>query len=238
MRKLIKIFICFLVFFSMIVKTGNAQILKGNWNLGGTILGSGVKPPKNGYYELGRSSIEFLPKIGYILNNKFEIGINAGYGREKKDLISTATNSISKGNNYKIEPYLRLYKPINSKLFFVIEGSAIKYSFGKQNGESTNISGTIPSEFIFNETYKNTKVGIFVRPFLNYFVSKKIAIEGSLGTLGFGHFKNFKSTSSKRNNVNPNDPFSGPKTFYEETLTGYTFDLNVLKVGLGLQFYL
>ncbi len=214
-----------------------AQIKKGNWNLGGSIQAFGDKPPKLLNYEKNKTNIDILPKIGYLLTDKFELGITTGYAREKTIVKGGGTETNVADNFFKIEPYARIYKPINEKLFFAVEGTIFKYTYGKGEGES--IGSNLVVETKFTNLFKNYKVGLFVKPSLTYFLSKKIAIEGNLGSIGFGKYRNFKSSTSTRKIANTNnDPFTASKLFAEETVAGYNFDFKLLKIGLGLQFYL
>lgn len=157
-----------LLFASVFISTlAFAQTQKGDIQLSGTLNYSKVETGNT----IETSSFQLTPRAGFFLSDNTSIGVILGYSSQKNETGITE----QKTDLFQFGVYSRFYKPVVDKLFFFLEPSIL---FGTGNIETT---GT-------NDRDNNT-FSIAVRPGLNYFLSDKLAMEASVGSLFYNRTK-------------------------------------------------
>ena len=214
MKKLL--IITFLLTFGIIIgqeKEENLNIQKGTWNFGGefSINFANSENIQDVKIENDRFKFEFSPKFGYTLENNLIIGLGLGYSylKDKVDYNdSDRYNATS--NTYSVFPYIKKIIPITNKFAFILQGE-LRYSKYKNDFvEYTSL--------IQNRSGDTFFAGI--RPGITYFLTKKIALEANLGSLGY-------STSKYDDNISE-----------EGKANSFDFNLNSSNLNFGLYLYL
>lgn len=185
MKKLVCITALLAFGFSM-GQNNKLTLKKDTWYLGGD---ASFRNYKNKYERTdSNSSLEnigfFLnPKVGYFIKKNLLIGTAIGYGYSK---YKNANTSISnepyddedKYESFSIAPFIRGYKAINKNLAFYLHAEA-KYSKNWHKDDD---------DTKYNE--KTNEYFIGFRPGITYFLSKKLALEATIGAIGYRHAVN------------------------------------------------
>lgn len=146
-----KLYLLVIILFSII---SNAQIIKGNWMMGGAASFSHNKRTDyTGTSEL--TSLDVTPNVGYFFIDKLAVGASAIF----RYVITDENNNF----NYGIGPFVRYYflekeKPLN--IF-----SEVSYGFEKVNNGNPKIENF------------NVKAGVV------YFLNSSVGIEAALNYL-------------------------------------------------------
>ncbi|WP_046755905.1 outer membrane beta-barrel protein [Kordia jejudonensis] len=143
----------------------------------------------------------------YAISDDLFIGLGLGYIRNKRENdIPGSPVQETTSDTFRIFPYIRYYKGIGKRLAFFVQGET-QFSTGKtkSNGE----------DFIDTNSFF-----IGARPGLTYMVSKCLAIETTIGALGY--------TSEKLENRQNNA---------ESDAKGFNFSLNTSNLVFGLSYY-
>ncbi|AXG69181.1 outer membrane protein beta-barrel domain protein [Kordia sp. SMS9] len=112
----------------------------------------------------------------YAISSDLFLGIGLGYSiTNLKSEINNVTQNESDNKSYQIFPYVRYYKGIGKKLALFVQGEA-RYFRIENDLNSLN-----------NGTSDNFFVG--VRPGITLMLNKNLAIETSIGALGYSHRK-------------------------------------------------
>lgn len=213
MKKLL--IITFLLMFGIIIgqeKEENLNIQKGTWNLGGTFslnnsnseFDSNTSKNENDQFYIG-----FYPRVGYAINNNLIIGLGLGYEYiDDKTYYSGIENYDSNQNTLVIFPYIKKYFNINEKFSFHLQGEFRVSKSWTDSKDLININS--------NETSNSLFVGI--RPGITYFLTKKFALETSIGALGY--------STGKHENDNGEGKFNS-----------FNFNLNSNNLLFGLSYY-
>lgn len=143
--KKINLFVILALLYSL---SGNSQIEKGNWLVGGSV---NLTSYKNEYIsgdsaiksELKGRGINIYPTIGYFLSDKFAIGLSPTYGYSETQNTS--------GSSYGIGPFARYYLLKPEKVINFLTQVSYTYSEG---GNSISNSYTVKAgpTIFFNET--------------------------------------------------------------------------------------
>lgn len=141
----------------------------------------------------------FTPNIGYLITNNLEVGIGTGIGFSESESESTRddVSGDTKSNNYyiRVSTYIKGYKPINDKLFLFLKG---ELSYSNQNQNYSYYNSDIES--YNNNDSKSNNYFIGIRPGVTYFMSKRIAMEFSLGNLGYTKYIHESENAKTTNN--------------------------------------
>lgn len=138
------------------------------------------------------------PKIGYTIKRNLTAGLGLEYSRTKGSAITTTENSGSSGGSslsqsFNISPFLRTYIGLNQNLALFVQG---ELQYGRRWSESTD--NNEPSSFTgIQNQYRGG-----IRPGLTYFMSNKLAIETSIGFLGYSRFDTEDSDTSSGSGSN------------------------------------
>jgi hypothetical protein len=192
-------------------------IEKGTWYTAGTISftnsDNDFERPDNSDNQKS-FGFNLAPKVGYAIKNKLMVGIGLNYGRTKNEGLNTSEgiseNSESLSQSFIISPFLRTYKGLSSNLALFLQGE-LGYSRGWLSGTEND-----RPEFTGNQN----QYTIGVRPGLTYFMSKKLALETTIGSLVYSKFDSEGSeanTSSGSNfslSLNTTDLFFGVANYF------------------------
>lgn len=187
-------------------------IPKDTWSIGGSL---NIGSSKTENFEVNQDdntyskgfSFGFIPKIGYTIANDLTVGLGIGMEYAKSEDNYNDEESTNKSLGYIINPFIRknFGAGKNLSLFLQAEG---RYSLYERKYSDSD-SYEDPSKRLF----------IGLRPGLNYFLSNKIALEATIGSLGY-NYSSYKydidSASSKR-----------------ESNT-FNFDLSTSNINLGV----
>ncbi|WP_418511684.1 outer membrane beta-barrel protein [Corallibacter sp.] len=184
---------------------------KGTWNVSGDIsLHFSNTESNNNNVEQDEFGFSFAPKIGYAINDNLILGLGIGYGHYKQDTTSNTNQQTTVNtNSYHVFPYVRKFFPVGEKMAFLVQGEA-RFSKQKSDYDETFMNTSSDSESVF--------AGI--RPGFTYFISDKIALETTIGALGYNYSEGEQSDGyySKRN--------------------GFRFDFNTSNIIFGVSIYL
>ena len=168
-------------------------IEKGTWNLTGSVAfgfsdsdNRGKSTDLNFLNENERTSIALRPMVGYAVGKNLITGIGLGYvnnnneGKNSRDGVLSNSSEVS-STTYEIFPYVRGYFGVGKKLALYLQGE-FKYSF--TNNQSEDL---LANEVTTDNDYNRYFFGI--RPGLTWFVSNRMALETSLGSIGYSKVK-------------------------------------------------
>lgn len=198
-------------------------IKKGTINLGGNLnIGTSSQDFSNEINQNVTKNTFFRiqPRVGYFVGNNIEIGIAFDYTQSNTNNLNQ-TQPVSEQDNIRATfgflPYIRGYKSINKNLLLFVQGE-VGYNTSKSELEFNSINA---STFTLN-TFE-----IGIRPGITYFISKRMALEASLGGLSY---TNSKQDFESRNEDN---------TFNESSSTedSFNFSINPSDFLFGMSFY-
>ncbi|MCD9615518.1 outer membrane beta-barrel protein [Chryseobacterium gleum] len=194
----------------------NAQIAKGTTYLSGSV-GYSQEETNNGNDK--KENFNVLPTVGYFVNTNLAIGLGVGYQTEKNTLTRTMGNTVSesvtKQPAFVVAPFVRKYWTLSDKLYFFGQ-LAVPMQFGKTENETnsvTTVGNTVVTSSTSTEA-KYTKIGVTVKPGLDYFLNKNWSIEATIGEFGYSNYK----------------PKDGDAT------NNYNFGLNLSSVTFGVKY--
>lgn len=198
----------------------NAQIAKGTAYISGSV-GYSQEESNNG--DLKKENFNVLPTVGYFVGTNLAVGLGIGYQTEKNTATTTTTflnttvvnENVTKKPAFVVAPFVRKYWTLSDKLF-IFGQLAVPMQFGKTEVESNSVA-TTGSTVVTNSTSteaKYTKIGVTVKPGLDYFLNKNWSIEATIGEFGYSNFK----------------PKDGDAT------NNYNFGLNLSSVTFGVKY--
>ncbi|UKB77249.1 outer membrane protein [Chryseobacterium sp. MEBOG07] len=198
----------------------NAQIAKGTTYLSGSVGYSQVES-NNG--NIKKENFNVLPTVGYFVNTNLAVGLGIGYQTEKNTTTTTATlgnttivnENVTKTPAFVVAPFVRKYWTLSDKLYFFGQ-LAVPMQFGKTEVENSSVA-TTGNTVVSNSTSteaKYTKIGVTVKPGLDYFLNKNWSIEATIGEFGYSNYK----------------PKDGDAT------NNYNFGLNLSSVTFGVKY--
>jgi hypothetical protein len=186
----------------------NAQE-KGTWVFGGDL---NFRTANNKSFNPGGTSIykangfAIAVRTGYVFTkNNLEFGLGLTYNTSK--INDSYNNSEFKNNTKTISPYVKKYFPVNKNFSFFLQGEV---AFSIVNSESINSLTENEGNSIFTG----------IRPGFVYFVTKNIALNSTIGALGYSYFTNERD---------------GMKT---SESNNFTFSLASSNIMFGFAYYL
>jgi hypothetical protein len=186
----------------------NAQE-KGTWVFGGDL---NFRTANYESFNPGGTSISesngfaIAVRTGYVFTkNNLEFGLGLSYNTSK--INHSYNNSEFKNNTSTISPYVRKYFPVNDNFSFFLQGEV---AFSIVNSESNNNLTENEGNSIF----------IGIRPGFVYFVTKNIALNSTIGALGYSYITNERD---------------GMQTFEDNN---FTFSLASSNIMFGIAYYL
>ncbi|ASK29506.1 opacity protein [Chryseobacterium sp. T16E-39] len=198
----------------------NAQIAKGTAYLSGSV-GYSQEESDNGNYK--KENFNVLPTVGYFVGTNLAVGVGVGYQTEKTTQTTTlalpgatnVTESIVKKPAFVVAPFVRKYWTLGDKLY-IFGQLAVPMQFGKTETENNSVTtnGTTTVSNSTSTEAKYTKIGVTVKPGLDYFLNKNWSIEATIGEFGYSNYK----------------PKDGDAT------NNYNFGLNLSSVTFGVKY--
>lgn len=196
----------------------NLTIEKGTWYLGGN-LSLGISDSKSKDFlsseaESKNWNFNISPTIGYTFSPNWVSGLGLGYGYG----YFNSSSQIDGGEVFESEnlrhslvlfPYIRRYMGVGEKLGLFLQGE-IRYTGSWNDTEQTNSSDT---------SYNENNLFFGLRPGITYFISKKLALETSLGSFGYSRSKGKGDDK------------------YENTSNSFGLSLNTSDLLFGLSYY-
>lgn len=146
------------------------------------------------------NSFNFSPRVGYFVTDKVAVGIGLGFGSNKNDDGTTEVKST----DLSIGAFGRYYFTPANKFSMMLQLAA-DYTTSKNEVDG-------------NETGKLNGFGVNFAPGLNYFISNRLALETTVGVLGFN--------SSK------------PDVDGADATTNFNFNLGLNNITFGLVYKL
>lgn len=200
----------------------NAQIKKGTVYLSGQLSYS---HEKDNNFESKVNTVTIMPTAGFFVASNFAVGLGVGYANSKmtRDQTLTGEGGIYKFNTeysqptIKIAPFARKYWNLSENLYLFGQ-IEIPVEFGKEEFESNiSIMGNNGFTSVQTNTGKTefTRVGVNIKPGLDYFLNKNWSLEATLGEFGYSNFK-----------------LKGA----DEGINTYNFGVNFASVGLGVKY--
>ena len=216
-----------LLFLFAITLSAHSQISKGTWLLGGD-LSFGSNSSTNSVVNTPTTQSNYFnltPRVGWFISNNLVIGLSPSYssGSQKTTGNNAGTTTTS---GFAIAPFVRYYKPLNEKWAIFAEFNGIGVNFSSSKFEGNNAPNIIET------SSQGYSLGIFVRPGVTYFISPKVGIEASLGSLGYG----FSHTKTKGKNTNQ-QPLE-QEMVYNSSSGGINLSAALQNISLGIHIYL
>ncbi|MEM6720952.1 MAG: outer membrane beta-barrel protein [Bacteroidota bacterium] len=158
--------------------------------------------------EISRFDINVNASYSYAISNNFFIGLGLGYSFSDQEQVNRTnqTNVDFSGTTYQIFPYVRYYKGIGKKFGFFIQGE-------------TRYSRTINKEDNRDDVTRNG-YSVGVRPGLVLMLNKNLALETTIGLLGYSYTDGEDPT----NNI-------------ETDSSGFSLSLNTSNLFFGVSYY-
>ncbi|MCB9273582.1 MAG: outer membrane beta-barrel protein [Lewinellaceae bacterium] len=152
----------------------------------GLLLGSGVPTTVNFQGEVNRVAVGVRPRFGVLLSPNLALGAGLAYegtfgeSEQEPNFTQFAQLVKTREHRYSVSPFLRYYKSFESRfgLWLDVYGGL---SFGRQRSEST-LNGSR-----FNSDSKLFGLELGIRPGLYYFISRRFALEASIGGAGYSY---------------------------------------------------
>lgn len=172
--------------------TGSASGNKRNYD------GSGTSANFLYFGPFTQTTFTVAPQVSYMLSNRFAIGLEGGYTKQKYESIddnlslngSTWTYK-SNSHKYTAGQFLRYYIPLRQNFYLYFQESALYYS-GK--GEYSNVSTSVFSTTESKDSYDVTGYRIALKPGIQYFLSNRVAIDVSVDILKYTEQKETYTT--------------------------------------------
>jgi hypothetical protein len=212
-----KTFLTLLFFSGFLISTCLAQTNQGSVLLGGSInFSSYNESRKDDFHSIESKTTNFniSPTVGYFVANRVAVGSSVGY---IYSLSKYNSDMLVRGMGFSVAPFVRYYKLLGDKA--AIFGSA-SVNYARYTAKGSNVHQD------FTKTpYKRTDTdyGAAFTPGLTYFVSSKIGLEATLGSIGFG-----------KEQVNYQDG----NYHTESTSTDFRAQFGLSHSSIGIYFYL
>lgn len=164
---------------------------------------------QSGEGEIKTFTFTINPSYAYAISDDLFLGVGLGYSHSKtKDGVNNNVvyDEITT-HSYQVFPFVRYYKGIGGKLAFFIQGEA-RYSHFETELNFLNANDT--NNFFFG-----------IRPGLTLKLNRNLALETSIGALGY-------RTGKSENEANSS----------ESKFNSFEFSLNSSNLFFGLSYYM
>ncbi len=205
---------------------GYAQLSKGRVLLGGSLSASVTDNQQSitsNQAPIVERKFSASPNAGIFISDRWVIGLTPNFSSAyQKFGLSTQEIRLT---NYGIGLFARYYRPVSETFSFF--GELTGPAFGFYRNEFSSFDVQQPRSESWNRgTYY--QVGAFLSIGATYFVTPKIGVEASFGSLGFG-FTRF--SGEYRDSFTNRGDTSGDNK-------GFSFSLHPSTLNLGVSFYL
>lgn len=172
-----KLFTLGLFVLGFVFQQANAQIVKGEKMLGGSIsiISSKTKYKNTAATDHEAHTLSVTPQLGFGLGNNWIVGLGVGYANSKNESLFGPSVSANKSSMVTPGIFVRKFHQFGDK--FGIFGQAdFEYGFGEQTTRQSN-----------TPTYKSEikAYSISASPGLYYRATKKFVVEAAIGSLGY-----------------------------------------------------
>lgn len=200
----------------------SAQTSSGSIMVGGSLgFGSGKSEASNSGTTVDGpklSNFNISPAVGYFIMDNIAVGLRIGYGSNKSTqenyLGVNGDERVDKNSNFTVSPFARYYMEMGDKAGIFVDG-AIDIGSGKTTTEITTGGTTNSTE------PTSSSFGVNIRPGVYWFVTDKIGLEGTFGSLGW--------------NQNKTDDGANPAT--ETKASSFGLNLNT-GFAVGFHYYI
>ncbi len=192
-------------------------IKKGTWSISGNFsldFNDTKRSESTSSYssESKNFGYNLFPKTSYFIDDNLSIGLGLGYGYHKDEHKDNndAFDLLNSRKEYSIFPYIKKHIPVGKKVSISIQGEG-RYT--------RNVY-----DRVYSSDYEQSSNTYFIgiRPGITLFISKKLALETYLGSLGYSDSKNSIKDSQE--------------TTYNTSR--FSFNLNSSNLYFGLSYYL
>jgi hypothetical protein len=205
---------------------GYAQLSKGRILLGGSLSASvrdNQQSITNNQGPAVERTFSASPSAGIFISDRWVVGLAPSFSSNYQKLGIVAQES--RQTNYGIGLFARYYRPVGEKFSFFGELTGLDVGFYRNE-----LSSFIPQQPRGQSWNRGTyyRVGAFLGIGATYFVTPKIGIEASFGSLGVGltHFSGeYRDSFNNRGDVSSDNK-------------GFSFSLQPNTLNLGVSFYL
>jgi hypothetical protein len=208
-----------LLFLMCLFQQVQAQINKGVSALGGSLhfVSRNIDRADG---NAKQTNFAFQPSISYFLAKNLSLGIEVGYSYEnnRNYPISPGPYIESTLKSFSVGPFIRYYKALNEHVSLFGQGSFI-VGFPRNEVHSFQ-SGGITS----TSNYHATQIVAGVNPGITFFITQRLALEGSYGFIGYRHQQDKSETGI-------------PATVTHNSGSSFELSFNPSSLGLGLQYY-
>jgi hypothetical protein len=212
----------------------NAQMGRGAWLLGGNLSlnGSGddrtLNPSPSGSVNKN-INIGIRPAAGVFVTDRLAVGLSPSWSYSRRE-IADLNYYLDRNSNFGLGLFARYYLPLSAKwtLFGDLSGP------GYQSGKSRNIQttptpqGSATNRFEVDSRYSGYTLGAFLGFGAAYFITPKIGIEATVGSIGYGF--------SVRNVNNEFTPGTESEQTSRSNSGGISFSPE--NFSIGVRFYL
>jgi hypothetical protein len=174
--------VLFIAAFAAISFTSSAQFAKGDSYISG---GVGFSQAKTG--SASTSNYAISPNYGYFVTNNIAVGVGLGFGgstaKNAAGVKTVDASALSAG-------VFARYYTTPAKAFSFFGNLGVNYTSGTDKIPATDV--------------KTTGFGIAIAPGISYFVSNRLAIESTIGSLGYSTSKTDVTGAVSTNNLGLN----------------------------------
>lgn len=151
-------------------------------------------------------NFQLMPSIGYQFNNNWGAGLAFQYGYNRATANQSGVDVKTTTNIFGVGPFLRYTKHL-SPMFFVNGQLNAMYVTGKSTSEAAGVTST---------SGRQNGVDVNVMPSIGINVTRRLALTGAFGRLGYATVKNEDPSNS--NNYLRTNAFDA--TFGREFMLG------------------
>jgi hypothetical protein len=188
-----------------------AQSNQGRITLSGSIgFESSTEKTDPASSEITFTSITLMPEFGYYISDAIKIGLGIGYNATTNENKPLAGNTAKwETNMLIINPFARFYVQASDRVDLFLQANLAYGTGGYEQSPSIN-KGDI------------TSLNIFLTPGIEFMISQKIALDFSIGRIGY-----FSTTVT---------PDGTPKV--EMLTNSFNFNFNLTDVHLGINIFI
>ena len=205
---------------------GYAQLSKGRILLGGSLSASVTDNQQNTANNqfVGTSrQFSIAPQAGVFVSDRWVVGLTPSFSSTYQRSGFSAHESTQR--TYGLGLFARYYRPVSDKFSFF--GELTGPDFGFYRNECVNANPPQPSTRAWDRgTY--FRAGAFLGIGAAYFITPKVGLEASFGSLGFG-FTQFSGTYRDG---------AGGQGDTSNNNKNFAFSLQPNTLNLGVSFYL
>jgi hypothetical protein len=183
----------------------------------------GLSPSSTRFFSIG-----IIPQVGLFVSDRWAVGLSASwnYNQERNESSPASSYYTDRRNSrINISLFARYYVPISEKWYAFGNLTGISYGFGRNTIKQASGSG--PTTDVTRSSSYN--IGAFLGLGATCFFTPKIAIEATIGAIGYGFGRSETRVES--------DPGSSSQKA-STNFNGGNISLSPSSIALGARFYL